>query len=134
MKKLSGTLKLDLAQYRELEAFAKFGSDLDASTQRQLKRGQRTVELMKQGEYQPLPVENQIALLKINNVGLLDELEVDQISEFESEFLESVNAKFDKKMRELALSGNLDDAFGDEIVALAKTIISQITSSAVVNA
>jgi len=134
MKKLSGTLKLDLAQYRELEAFAKFGSDLDASTQRQLKRGQRTVELMKQGEYQPLPVENQIALLKINNVGLLDELEVYQISEFESEFLESVNAKFDKKMRELALSGNLDDAFGDEIVALAKTIISQITSSAVVNA
>ena len=134
MKKLSGTLKLDLAQYRELEAFAKFGSDLDASTQRQLKRGQRTVELMKQGEYQPLPVENQIALLKINNVGLLDELEVNQISEFESEFLESVNAKFDKKMRELALSGNLDDAFGDEMVALAKTIISQITSSATVNA
>lgn len=133
MKKLSGTLKLDLAQYRELEAFAKFGSDLDASTQRQLKRGQRTVELMKQGEYQPLPVENQIALLKINNVGLLDELEVVQISEFEKEFLESVNAKYDKKMRELALSGNLDDAFGDEIVALAKTIISQITSSAAVN-
>ena len=76
MKKLSGTLKLDLAQYRELEAFAKFGSDLDASTQRQLKRGERTVELMKQGEYVPLPVEQQVALLKINNEGLLDELPV----------------------------------------------------------
>lgn len=134
MKKLSGTLKLDLAQYRELEAFAKFGSDLDASTQKQLKRGQRTVELMKQGEYQPLPVENQIALLKINNVGLLDELDVNQISEFEMEFLESVNAKYDKKMRDLALSGNLDDAFGDEMVQLAKTIISQLTSAAAVKA
>src|SRR5699024_1132016 len=74
MKKLSGTLKLDLAQYRELEAFAKFGSDLDASTQAQLRKGERTVELLKQDVYQPLPVEQQIALLKINDVGLLDKL------------------------------------------------------------
>ena len=134
MKKLSGTLKLDLAQYRELEAFAKFGSDLDASTQRQLKRGQRTVELMKQGEFQPLPVENQIALLKVNNAGLLDMLDVDKIREFESEFLETLVAKYSAKMQALAASGSLEDAFGDEIVELAKTVISRVQDTVESNA
>lgn len=134
MKKLSGTLKLDLAQYRELEAFAKFGSDLDASTQRQLKRGQRTVELMKQGEFQPLPVENQIALLKVNNAGLLDMLDVDKIREFETEFLETLVAKYSAKMQALAASGSLDDAFGDEIVELAKTVISRVQDTVESNA
>ncbi|MFO8030445.1 MAG: F0F1 ATP synthase subunit alpha, partial [Cyclonatronaceae bacterium] len=77
MKKLAGTLKLDLAQYRELEAFAKFGSDLDPSTQRQLSRGARTVEILKQGQYEPLPVANQIALLLANNKGVLEKLPLD---------------------------------------------------------
>lgn len=130
MKKLSGTLKLDLAQYRELEAFAKFGSDLDAATQRQLKRGERTVEMMKQGEYQPLPVENQIALLKINSEGLLDKLPVDKISEFEEQYLETVRAKFSKEMAELAGSGTLSDSFGDELVKTAQTIIDQLLITA----
>jgi len=129
MKKLSGTLKLDLAQYRELEAFAKFGSDLDASTQRQLKRGERTVELMKQGEYKPLPVENQIALLKINNEGLLDELPVNKIREFEDTYLEMIGAKYSKKMEELSNSGKLSDEFGDELVEAAQTVIDQILAS-----
>ncbi len=126
MKKLSGTLKLDLAQYRELEAFAKFGSDLDAATQRQLKRGERTVELMKQGEYKPLPVEDQIALLKVNSEGLLDNLPVNLVREFEAMFLESVKVRYSKKMESLAQTGVLDDAFGDEIVGIAKTTIDQI--------
>ncbi len=126
MKKLSGTLKLDLAQYRELEAFAKFGSDLDAATQRQLKRGERTVELMKQGEYEPLPVEQQIALLKVNNEGLLDKLSIDQIQTFESMFLETINAKFSKKMDNLADKGVLDDEFGEEIISTAQSTIDQL--------
>ena len=129
MKKLSGTLKLDLAQYRELEAFAKFGSDLDASTQRQLKRGERTVELMKQGEYNPLPVEQQIALLKINNEGLLDKLPVSKIREFEDTYLEMIGAKYSKKMEELSNSGKLSDEFGDEIVEAAETVIDQIMAA-----
>jgi len=129
MKKLSGTLKLDLAQYRELEAFAKFGSDLDATTQRQLKRGERTVELMKQGEYQPLPVEQQIALLKVNNQGLLDKLPVTKISEFETMFLETLGAKYSKKMSDLSVSGVLDDLFGDEIVETANSVIDQILAA-----
>jgi F-type H+/Na+-transporting ATPase subunit alpha len=129
MKKLSGTLKLDLAQYRELEAFSKFGSDLDAATQRQLKRGERTVELMKQGEYNPLSVDQQIILLKVNNEGLLDRLPVTKINEFENMFLEIVGAKFSKKMEKLADSGILDDAFGAEIVETAKSTIDQILAS-----
>ncbi len=129
MKKLSGTLKLDLAQYRELEAFAKFGSDLDAATQRQLKRGERTVELMKQGEYKPLPVEQQIALLKINNEGLLDKLSVDQIGDFENMFLETIQAKYSKKMERLADTGILDDSFGDELISTAESTIDQLLAS-----
>lgn len=129
MKKLSGTLKLDLAQYRELEAFAKFGSDLDAATQRQLKRGERTVELMKQGEYKPLPVEQQIALLKINNEGLLDKLSIDQIGEFEKMFLETVQAKYSKKMDALGDTGTLDDSFADELISTAESTIDQLLAT-----
>ncbi|MEX2601413.1 MAG: F0F1 ATP synthase subunit alpha [Balneolaceae bacterium] len=130
MKKLSGTLKLDLAQYRELEAFAKFGSDLDAATQRQLKRGERTVELMKQNEYEPMPVQEQIALLKVNSEGLLDKLRVDQVRTFEINFLEAVRAKYGEKMADLSRSGNLDDAFGSELIETAKVTIDQISSAA----
>ncbi len=130
MKKLSGTLKLDLAQYRELEAFSKFGSDLDAATQRQLKRGERTVELMKQGEYKPLSVDKQIALLKINNEGLLDKLKVNMIHEFEQMFLETVSIKYSKKMEELAASGVLDDTFGSELIEAANSTIDQILAGA----
>ncbi len=129
MKALSGTMKLDLAQYRELEAFAKFGSDLDPATQRQLKRGERTVELLKQDIYQPLAVQEQIALLKINSEGLLDELKVDQVQEFEAEYLETVNVKFDKEMTELAESGKLSDEFGDKLLDTAQTIIDQLTAT-----
>lgn len=129
MKKLSGTLKLDLAQYRELEAFAKFGSDLDASTQAQLKTGERTVELLKQGEYQPLPVEQQIVLLKVNDEGLLNKLEVTQIGEFERQFLETVGIKHSDEMDALADSGTLPDEFGNKILEIAKITIDQITAT-----
>jgi F-type H+-transporting ATPase subunit alpha len=129
MKKLSGTMKLDLAQYRELEAFAKFGSDLDPATQRQLKRGERTVELLKQDIYEPRPVEDQIALLKINSEGMLDELDVDQIQEFEQEYIETVRVKYDDEMAELANSGTLDDEFGDKLMDVAKTVIDQLKAT-----
>ena len=129
MKKLSGTLKLDLAQYRELEAFAKFGSDLDATTQRQLKRGERTVELMKQGEYKPLPVEQQIILLKVNSEGLLDKLKVDQIRKFENTFIETMSAKYSDQMKTLANSGVLNDTFGAEVIKTAESTIDQLLAA-----
>ncbi|MEQ9313544.1 MAG: F0F1 ATP synthase subunit alpha, partial [Cytophagales bacterium] len=126
MKKLSGTLKLDLAQYRELEAFAKFGSDLDAATQAQLRKGERTVELLKQDVYQPLQVERQIVLLKVNDAGLLDKLPVDLISEFETQFLETVLSKYSTEMEGLATSGVLSDDFGSKVLDSANTVIDQI--------
>jgi len=93
MKKVAGSLKLDLAQYRELEAFAKFGSDLDKATQRTLARGERLVELLKQGQYIPIPVEQQVVSVFMGTQGLLDELPVKDIKRFEREFMEYLELK-----------------------------------------
>jgi F-type H+-transporting ATPase subunit alpha len=129
MKKLAGTMKLDLAQYRELEAFAKFGSDLDPSTQRQLKRGERTVELLKQDIYSPLPVQNQIALLLANKEGLLDDIPVEKIGEFEQEYLEAITVKYSSEMEALKASGNLDDEFAAKLAKEADTIKNEILAT-----
>ncbi len=94
MKKVSGTLKLDLAQYRELEAFAKFGSDLDKSTQQLLRRGSRLVELLKQGQYQPMPVEEQVASMWMGTNGYADPLPVEDVRRFEKEFLEYLRNRY----------------------------------------
>jgi len=94
MKKVAGSLKLDLAQYRELEAFAKFGSDLDASTKKTLTRGSRLVELLKQGQYAPVPVEKQIASIFMGTNGYLDEIPVADVKRFEKEFLEFIDVKY----------------------------------------
>ena len=90
MKKVAGRLRLDLAQFRELEAFAQFGSDLDAATQRQLSRGERTVEILKQGQYVPMPVEDQVMVIYAVTQGFLDDVEVNRIEAWESSFLEYV--------------------------------------------
>ena len=92
MKKVAGTLRLDLAQYRELAAFAQFGSDLDKATQRQLARGERLVEMLKQGQYQPMPVELQVASVFAGTHGFLDKLKVESVRPFEAflhEYLEA---------------------------------------------
>lgn len=128
MKKLSGTLKLDLAQYRALEAFAKFGSDLDPVTQRQLNRGARTVELLKQGLYAPLPIENQLALMLVNNKGLMDNLRVPQIRAFEKEFLSVIGMKYPDALAATAKSGVLSDDFSNQLSAEAENIIKQMKS------
>jgi F-type H+-transporting ATPase subunit alpha len=86
MKKVAGSLRLDLAQFRELEAFAQFGSDLDAATQRQLARGQRTVEILKQPQYQPMAVENQVAAIYAVTNGFLDDVEVGDVRKWELGF------------------------------------------------
>ena len=87
MKKIAGTLKLDQAQYRELEAFAKFGSDLDAATMAVLSKGERNVEILKQGEGAPVPVEQQVAIIYCGSKGLMNDVPVKKIREFEEEFL-----------------------------------------------
>ncbi len=93
MKKVAGTLKLDQAQYRELEAFSKFGSDLDAATKAVLDKGARNVEILKQAQNSPMSVEDQVAIIYLGTKGLLRDVPVDQVKKFEAEFLEYMNAK-----------------------------------------
>jgi len=93
MKQVGGTLKLDLAQYREMAAFAQFASDLDAATQRLLARGQRLTELLKQGQYQPMPVEEQVASIYSGTRGFLDGLPVARIGEYERQMLDALRAE-----------------------------------------
>jgi F-type H+-transporting ATPase subunit alpha len=96
MKQVAGSLRLDLAQYRELAAFAQFGSDLDKATQAKLNRGARLVELLKQGQYQPLPVEEQVASIYSGTKGYMDDVPVDAVRKFEGEFLDFMrNSKSD---------------------------------------
>ena len=93
MKKVSGTLKLDQAQYRELEAFSKFGSDLDAATKAVLDKGQRNVEILKQPQYSPLAVEKQVAIIYLGSQGLLRNIPVEKVREFEESFLVSLEQR-----------------------------------------
>jgi F-type H+-transporting ATPase subunit alpha len=94
MKAVAGRLRLDLAQYRELEAFASFASDLDAATKRQLERGARTVEILKQGQYEPMPVEQQVMILYAVANGFIDDVPVNQLRAWEKGFHEFMAAQF----------------------------------------
>ena len=94
MKKVAGTLKLDQAQYRDLEAFAKFGSDLDAATTAVLEKGKRNVEILKQDQYSPVAVEKQVAMMYLGSKGLLSQVPVDKVKEFEEVFLTSLEQRF----------------------------------------
>jgi F-type H+-transporting ATPase subunit alpha len=93
MKQVAGTMKLELAQYREMAAFAQFASDLDAATQRLLARGQRLTELLKQGQFQPMPVEEQVASIYAGTRGYLDGLPVNRVGEFEKAMLDALRAE-----------------------------------------
>ena len=108
MKKISGTLKLDQAQYRELEAFAKFGSDLDAATTAVIEKGKRNVEILKQGQYSPLRVEEQAAIIYCGTNGLLMNVPVEKIKEFETEFISYMHEKHQDTLDALA-AGKLTD-------------------------
>jgi F-type H+-transporting ATPase subunit alpha len=121
MKKVAGPLRLELAQYREMAAFAQFGSDLDAATKKQLDRGQRLVEVMKQGQFEPLPVEKQIAIIYAATQGHLDALPVGVIQRYERELYSFLEAKAPEVCRTLAekreitpdVQGVLDKALGE---------------------
>jgi F-type H+-transporting ATPase subunit alpha len=102
MKKIAGTLKVDQAQYRELEAFSKFGSDLDASTLAVLNKGARNVEILKQGQYAPVPVEKQVAIIYCGTMGLLKNIPVNKIKAFETEYLEYLSLKHKDVLEEIS--------------------------------
>ncbi len=108
MKKVAGTLKLDQAQYRELEAFSKFGSDLDAATQLVLDKGAKNVEMLKQGQYAPVPVGEQVAIIYVGSSGLFKDVPVEKVSEFEEMYLETLRLRHADVLDKLA-GGVLDD-------------------------
>ena len=109
MKKVAGTLKLDLAQFRELEAFAKFGSDLDKDTQKQLNRGSTLMELLKQKQYSPVAVEKQVSLIYAGTKGYLDEVAKDRLSELEEKFYDYLDASCSELMNSIKESGELSE-------------------------
>jgi F-type H+-transporting ATPase subunit alpha len=109
MKAVAGTLKIDLAQFRELEAFASFGSELDKVSQAQLDRGYRLTELLKQGQRQPMPVEEQVVVIFAGTRGFLDDIPVDDIGRFERELLEDFRARYADLLKDIRESGNLPD-------------------------
>ena len=123
MKKISGTLKLDQAQYRELEAFAKFGSDLDAATTAVIEKGKRNVEILKQGQYSPLRVEEQAAIIYCGTNGLLMDVPVDKIKEFESDYIQFLHVKHQHILDDLA-AGKLSD----EITSVLESAVSEVSS------
>ena len=121
MKKVAGTLKLDQAQFRELEAFAKFGSDLDAATKSVLDKGARNVEILKQREGNPYPVEKQIAIIYVGTKGLIQRVPVAKVKEFETEFLNYLEAKH-KDILVALKAGKYTDEITDTLTKVAKEI------------
>jgi F-type H+-transporting ATPase subunit alpha len=122
MKKVAGTLKLDQAQYRELEAFAKFGSDLDAATRLILDKGARNVEILKQDQFSPLRVEQQIAIIYVGTKNLLRTVPVNKVKLFEKDFLERMETKYKSTLDKLK-EGQLDDTITQAIEACVKELL-----------
>jgi F-type H+-transporting ATPase subunit alpha len=108
MKQVAGTLRLELAQYREMAAFAQFGSDLDQATQRQLNRGSRLVELLKQGQYQPLPVEKQILIIYAGTNGFVDDLPLTALKQYEQELYSFVESRHPDVFADILKKRELD--------------------------
>jgi len=124
MKKVSGTLKLDQAQFRELEAFAKFGSDLDAATMSVISKGQRNVEILKQAQNDPFSVEDQVAIIYAGSKNLLKDVPVNQVKKFERDYIDYLNAKH-RDTLDVLKSGKLTDETIAVLEAAAKEISKQ---------
>ena len=124
MKKVAGTLKLDQAQFRELEAFAKFGSDLDAATKAVLDKGIRNVEILKQGQYSPVSVEKQVAIIYAGTKGLLRNVPVNKVREFEEEYLTQLEQRHPEVLSALK-AGKFSDELTDVLEKVAKELASK---------
>jgi F-type H+-transporting ATPase subunit alpha len=124
MKKVAGTLKLDQAQFRELEAFSKFGSDLDASTKLTIERGRRNTEILKQPQYAPSPVEEQVAVILASTKGYMDKVPVPKVKEFEKEFVELLRAQY-RAVLDNFRAGKFEDADVDTVKKVAIDLASK---------
>ena len=124
MKQVAGSMKLDLAQFREMESFAQFGSDLDASTQKMLAKGQKLVELLKQGQYKPLNVAEQVVVLYAGMNGYLDKIDTNRVKDFERDLLISLNK--DKKLLDLI---SIEKKISDQTESLMKKTLDKFLSN-----
>ncbi len=124
MKKVAGTLKLDQAQFRELEAFAKFGSDLDAATQLAIDRGRRNQEVLKQPQYSPVPVEQQVAIIYASTKGLIDKVPVERVKEFQEDYLTVLSGQYADTMSAFR-AGKFDDSLTAVLEKVAKEIAAK---------
>ena len=124
MKKVAGTLKLDQAQFRELEAFSKFGSDLDASTKLTIERGRRNLEVLKQPQYSPVPVEEQVAMILASTKGYIDRVPVNKVAEFEKEFISLLKAQHNQVLENFKV-GKFEDADTDTVKKVALDLSSK---------
>jgi F-type H+-transporting ATPase subunit alpha len=115
MRQVAGTLRLELAQYREKAAFAQFGSDLDPATQRQLARGQRLTEILKQGQYVPMSVERQVVIIFAGTNGYLDKHPVDRLREYELQLSSFIEKKYPEIYKDIVSSGKIDDALKNKL-------------------
>jgi F-type H+-transporting ATPase subunit alpha len=125
MKKVAGTLKLDQALYREMEAFSKFGGDLDPATKLVLDKGARNVEILKQPQFAPFSVEKQVAIIYLGTQGLLRDVPVNKVKEFEEQFLHEMEAKLPNVLAEFKKGGLPEDGVS-KMVELAKGIAAQM--------
>jgi F-type H+-transporting ATPase subunit alpha len=115
MKKVAGSLRLDLAQYRELEAFTKFGSELDPATQSQLNRGERLIEILKQPQYEPCATEDQVVIIHLTGQGLIDDVPTDRVKTFEKEFLNYINHSYPDIKKTIKSTKELNNDVADNI-------------------
>jgi F-type H+-transporting ATPase subunit alpha len=128
MKKIAGSLRLDLASFRELEAFAQLGTDQDAATQLQLDRGRRLVELLKQPQYRPYKITDQVLSIFAGTQGFLDELPLDQVHEFESRMLKTFHDQHPEIAEELSSTGVLSDELDASIRKVLKQLKDQFAT------
>jgi F-type H+-transporting ATPase subunit alpha len=126
MKKVAGTLKIDQAQYRELESFAKFSSDMDAVTAMTIDRGRKTNKLLIQNQYSPMPVGEQVAILYCGTKGLMSDISVDQVPEFQDKFLDLLRASHEEDVIRPLSEGKIDDSITDIIAQLAANVCTQM--------
>lgn len=123
MKRVAGTLRVDQAQFRELEAFSKFGSDLDAATMAVLDKGRRNVEILKQGQYSPVPVQHQVAIIYCGTKGALQHVPIDKVREFEKDYIEYLELKHKDVLTKIA-----DGVFNDEVTQILDAVTKEVTA------
>ena len=129
MKRVSGSMKLDLAQFREMAAFSQFASDLDASTKKLLARGARLTEMLKQPQYHPLPVEEEVAAIFAGVRGFLDSVELSQIAEFEQRALQNLRTNHGELLKDIAEQKVISDETEAKLTAFYQDFVKQFTAT-----